>query len=65
MGFSCGDLSLYKYDAVALMPSMFGMLVYKLVTSNEAKIALSGRRKPLSRLIRCVLSLNPFAATAA
>ena len=36
------------------MPSWLGILVYKLVTSNEARNAFLGKVRSFSGLIRCV-----------
>ena len=47
VGFSIGSRCLKRNLEVAIMPSLFGMLVYKLATSRVAKMAPLGTFRSL------------------
>ena len=58
VGFSNGFLCLNRYFPTAVIPSLFGILVYMLVTSNVASIDFSGNWRFLKRFNKWLLSLK-------
>ena len=56
VGLSLGSCSFDKLVRTASMPSLLGMLVYKLVTSRVAIMECFGKVRPLMMFGKCPLS---------